>query len=472
MKQVLALCVLLFAGVASGATISGTVDAGGGFSVAAYMSGGTPVATTTTNAAGAYTLTVAAGTYRVLAYDPNGVFATSFYADADSFETSKDLVLTSATALTNINFHLVRAGYVAGHISGPASAVVAAYNAQSGTRRGFTTTDSGGNFRLALPPGSYAIAAYDEAVEYAPAVLAENVTIVAGETVTANLTLPLAANIAGVARDHLTLAPLAGINVTAYATGSGLRVTATTDANGRYSIIVPAGDYVVAAFGGDYVSQIAPATIHVAGRQTVSADFALTKGARASGHVTARASGVPLPGITVAAYDLNGRVVATTATDPTGAYALLVPPGTVKLLAFDDALQFATAYYLGAATFDETQPVALAEAQTLTADFAMSVAGRVTGNVTNAGSAALAGMQVIAYDAGFRNIAETTTDANGAFRLALPPGTYVIAVADPLRRYVSQLSDAVTVAPQQTVGPIPFRLNVAPVAPRKRAVRH
>ena len=47
---------------------------------------------------------IAGGQYHVLAYDPAGTFATSFYADAESFETSKVLALTSILTMSNVNF--------------------------------------------------------------------------------------------------------------------------------------------------------------------------------------------------------------------------------------------------------------------------------------------------------------------------------------------------------------------------------
>ena len=160
----LVLAALLLATVASAAGITGTVtnDTGAplpSMSVVAYRTDdGTIGGTATTNASGSYSITTSGGQYRVLAYDPSGVYATSFYSDAESFETSKVMVLTSILTALNINFRLVHAGFAAGHVTGPSgnalpNITVAAYN-PSGTRRGFATTDAAGNFTLALPPGT------------------------------------------------------------------------------------------------------------------------------------------------------------------------------------------------------------------------------------------------------------------------------------------------------------------------------
>ena len=180
MKKLLVLFLLL-ATSAGAATISGTVSHDGSplasMTVAAYTTAGELQTSATTNASGAYSLTVPAGAYHVLAFDAAGVFATSYYNDAESFETSATLTVTSSQNLTNINFVLPRAGFVVGHVTSAsgtslANMTVAAYNL-SGTRRGFTKTDASGNYTLSLPAGSYKIAAYDEALQYATTFFAD-----------------------------------------------------------------------------------------------------------------------------------------------------------------------------------------------------------------------------------------------------------------------------------------------------------
>jgi len=598
-----ALTALFVALAANAAGITGTVTNEtaaplASMTVAAYRtSDGTLAASATTNASGAYAIAnLPGGSYAVLAYDPSGVYATSFYSDAESFESSKIVQLQSIVTASNINFALVHAGFATGKVSSPSGTplpkmTVAAYN-PSGTRRGFTATDAAGNFTLALPPGTYRIAAYDDALIYATTFFnnatsfetAASVTIAATASVNTNLQLPAAAKNTGLVTDRTTLAPIANLRVTLYAsdgsvaartaTGTdgryavavrpgGLRVVVddpagtyattyvpdaesfatepivaaatgqtvivdatmvsagrlsgrvtdrtsgtpiagitaaaynlsgtirsmtTTDASGAYSLVVPAGDYRLGTFDAAlvylpqfYAAQpsFAGATlVHAAAVQTLSGfDFALSKGARVSGHVTSRSSGAPLNAITVGAFDVSGRLTASANSDASGNYVLLLPAGTLKLLAFDSALQYATAYYLDAATFDTTQLLSLSEGQSLTADFAMFEAGRISGVViAETTFAPLPNIGVIVYDSAFRIIAETSTDSGGSFRLAVPPGAYLIAAADPAHRYLPLFygggnGSTVNVSAHQDLGPLQFRLTAAVTLLRHRAVK-
>jgi hypothetical protein len=602
----LGILTLLGAIGANAATLSGTVtsDTGSplaGMTAAAYTTAGALAASGATTASGTYSLTVPAGTYRVLAYDPSGTFATSFYGDAESFETSASVAVSSAQNVTNLNFRLVRSGFVVGYVTATGgtplpNVTVAAYNL-SGTRRGFTKSGATGSFTLALPPGTFKVVAYDDALSYAPAFFenaasfaaATPLTVASTASTAANIELPPAAKIAGTVTDRATLATLPAMRVTAYAgdgsiaaqtlTGSdghfamaaragalrvvvddpqgdyattyvpdaesfstqpavsavaaetlpvnatmvrgGLlagRVTdrvsgaplanltavaynvdgttrafAATDAAGAYSIVVPPGDFRVGVFDSAliYLPQFYPSQTtfaaatpqHAIAQQSVGGlDFALTRGARVTAHVSARASGAALPGITVGAYELSGRLLASAITDASGTATLLLPAGTVKLLASDSSLQFANAYYLDAATFAATQPVALTEGQSLATTFSMTEGGRITGTVTSALTGApLAAMQVIVYDGTLQEIVQTTSDANGAFRIAVPAGTYIVAAADPAHHYATVFyAGATTAAGASSVGvttgrdtfPLALRLTAAEPLARRRTVRH
>jgi hypothetical protein len=602
----LGILTLMLAIGADAATISGTVTSDTGaplssMTVTAYTTAGVLTASDNTTSSGAYALTVPTGSYHVLAYDPNGTFATSFYAEAESFETSASITVTSTQSVTNINLRLVRSGTIVGRISTTGGAslpnvTVAAYNL-SGTRRGFTSTDSAGSFTLALPPGTFKIVAYDDALNYAPTFFdkatsfaaANAVSIASAESATVNIQLPLGAKLTGSITDRATLAALSAMRVTAYAgdgsiaaqslTGSDGRyamaaragalrvvvddpsgnyattyaldaesfstesavnatagqmlttnatmvrggrlagritdrvsgaplanITATafnaggttrsfanSDAAGAYSIVVPPGDFRVGVFDPAlvYLSQFYPnETVfgaatpqHAIAQQSVGGlDFTLPKGARVVAHVTSRTSGAALPAITVGAYDLGGRLLTSAATDGSGNATLLVTPGTIKLVAFDAALQFATSYYLDAPTFEATQALALTEGQSLAASFALIGAGRIHGSVTDAAtSAPIAAIQVVAYDASLQTIAETLTNDSGAFQLAVPAGSYVIAAADPAHHYATVFYSGATsplgattinVSIGQDIGPFPMHLTAAPIPPRRRAVRH
>jgi len=569
-------CTVVFTLAANAASISGTVtgDTGqplGGMSVDVYTAAGSLQQSSSTSNNGTYSLTVPNGSYRILAYDAAGIFATSFYADAESFETSATLAVSQN--LTGINFRLARAGYATGHVSAAPNMTVAAYNL-SGTRRGFTNTDSGGNFVLPLPPGDYKIAAYDAALAYATTFYpnaasfdaAGVIAIASTESVSVDIVLPVAAKVSGTITDRTTHAPLGSMRVTAYAadgsvagrgttatdgryalasrpgalrvvaddpagnyattfvpdaesfsveepvaatTGTTTTVNATMERGGRiagsvqpavpvtvvaynadgttrsftvttgaYSLVVPPGDFRLGVFDPAlvYLPQSYPSIVHVIAQQTIgSFDFTLTRGARVTGRVTSHATGNALAAMTVGAYDLTGHLLSSTQTNAGGAYALLLAPATVKLVAFDDAMRFATAYYLDARTFATTSALPLVEGEAATADFAMRDAGRISGSVTDATTfAPLAGIDVFVYDADFRTIAETKTDASGAFRVAVPAGSYSLAAADGTHRYENgpYIGGAINVGEGQDLGPFAIRLVPAPPPAHRRAIRH
>jgi hypothetical protein len=593
-----AVFALLLPVVAGAGTISGTVTTEAlaplpGMTVSAYTEEGALQATNVTSSAGKYSLSLPAGAYRLVAYDPAGVYAATFLHLAESFETSNIYQLGSTTTLAFQDAVLRLAGYVVGHITSAggsplANMTVAAYNSD-GTRRGFTTTDSAGAYTLALPAGTYRVAAYDEAASYATTFFdstasfdaAAPVAVVATQSLIANMKLPLGAKVAGTVTDRETLAPAARLRVTAWAadgteagttlTGSDGRfafavrsgayrfvvddptpvpayaatyapnaesfstatafdttagetltlnvsvvrgggfagnvrdatgqfspgnvvvsaynadgtVRAFTTAAGPFTVIVPPGDYRIGVYDPALVylpqfyslrSTFSTATVlHVTVGFASLPDFQLEKGARITGHVRSRTSSAALANITVGAYDLAGHVISSATTDASGAYALLLAPAAAKLIAFDPALRYATAYYLGAISFAASQSISPAAGTTLTADFAVADAGVVNGTVIDAATAApLAKMQILSYDANFNVAAETITDAAGSFHLALATGTYTIAAADPLNRYTgATYPSAVPIAAGQTAGPLHFALRAGEVTEtRHRAVRH
>src|SRR5688572_30495825 len=107
--------------LAQTAFVSGTVFGDGGqqlndMTVAAYTLSGELAATTATDNQGRYLLALPAATYRLLAYDNRGAYATSFYSNARSFETSAQITLAAGQQMTNINFMLVRGFKVSGRV--------------------------------------------------------------------------------------------------------------------------------------------------------------------------------------------------------------------------------------------------------------------------------------------------------------------------------------------------------------------
>lgn len=265
------LAILFAAAVANGQSfVSGKVTTVqgvplGGKVISAYTVDGTGEPITTISAAdGTYTMSLpSAGTWRLLAWDPTGIYATSFYRDASSFETSALITVGPGALVQNIDFRLHEALTVSGTVAGPggfaAGMTVSAYNLD-GTRRGFQTTDASGGFLLTLPPGTYKFAAWDDTGSLAPEFYREKVRFDAAETVTVaanvsgiHFTLERGATVTGRVTDEKTSQPLARIKIVAYDTAGNHIAHTFTNGLGSWSMVLPASatPYKFAAIAED-----------------------------------------------------------------------------------------------------------------------------------------------------------------------------------------------------------------------------
>lgn len=559
----------------------------------AYGADGTLQASGTTDVTGRYEFNVLAGSYRVLAFDPNGGFATEFSGDAPSFDESKPTtVATGQTAVVNFTLHL--AGKVVGNVntSGgtPWPMTVAAYNL-SGTRRGFTTTDDNGAYSMVLPPGTYKIAAYDERHAFAPSFYADRQTFADGDPVTVketqttsgiNFTLQLGANVTGIvtnaqliplanavvlaynaagvqlaftltdrdgtfamtlppgtyrlvavdpsfvyaagylngansfetspqlalaggdARNNLTFALQQGgqvagtiadavtgtgirnISVAAYNNDGTQRTFVTTDANGRYVLLLPPGNFRIAAFDNAlvYATQFYPqsnsfahatAVAPAPGQTITLPPIALSHGGWFSGFVTDKLNGAFIPGIVVAAYDSDGDQVSNGIASAAGRYRMIVPAGAYKLIAYDPQVLYAPAFGGGAISFNASSPFSIAGETESTVSFALARGTRVNGTVVDRSHAPVSDVSVIAYDLEQNQVATTISRTDGSFRFALVPGKYKFLVFDSNGRYGTTFmggptfAEAFTVTVEATGAPHLTVIVVPP--PKRRAVR-
>ncbi len=561
---------------------------------AAYNSAGQVQANTTTDINGRYELTVPAGSYRVLAYDPLGAFATQFANDAPSFEESPVTVVSGAQPVT-VDFALKRGKNVSGVVitSGgfPPAVTAAAYNL-SGTRRGSAATGAGGTYSIVLPPGTYKMVAYDDAGAFAPAFFRDRQTFTDADilTVTAMQTVPnvdffvqLGARLAGIVTDTsgtavpnavvlaynaagfqttfaiagadgrfaMTVPPgayrfvaidpayrlaagypngagsfegspeftLAGgqnrndlnfrldpggrvvgqvidaktgaglrnITVAAYNGDGSMRTFVSTDPNGLFTLLLPAGDFRIAAFDVAlvYATQFYAQSKSSAGAVGIASSvgqivtlqpFTLSHGGHIEGVVTDQGTGSRISGAVIAAYDTAGFEVATTSTLSTGTYRLILPAGAYRVIAYDPQLRYAPAFAVGAPNFESISPMTIAADADATLNFALRRGTVVTGSVVNESRAPIAGMQVDALDLKWNRVAGATTRSDGSFQLALAPGDYKFMAWDPLGRYRtsfmggSSFETATTITVDATGAP-KVTVIVDPPAHR-RAVRH
>ena len=459
---------LLFAVIAASAgaaTVSGVVtNPAGAFPgaiVASYDTAGSARATATTDASGHYSLTLPAGTYRLLAYDPAGKYATVFYGNADSFDTSAFIQFSEGAPL-EVSFTLPLAGMVAGSVSGGgaplASGVVEVYNL-SGTRRGSSTTSVSGQYSVVLPAGDYKVFAYDSKDAFAGVFAGDAhafaeagvVHVDPPATTTVSFALELAARISGTVVDAQTRAPLAGKLAYAYTVAGSLVKTTTTGTDGSFHFSLAPGSYrFVAADPSQVYAPVFYAASRsfersdivglVAGEERTDLTLAAERGGIVRGHVNANEK------MQIVAYNIDGTLHTSVETNATGDYALVVAPGTYKLAVIDADGQYATQFYPAAQTFASAAELSVSAGQQLTAiDFSPTRAGRFVGTVRDGATEQLLhGVNVVAYDPTGLRVAQTTTAADGTYRLSMTPGQYRLLAFDPGLEYATAYAGGAT----------------------------
>lgn len=448
--------------------------------VAAYNLSGTKRAFTITNASGLYQLVLPPGDYKLVAYDESGVYATTFYRTGRTFEEALVLHVSEA-ATTSASFRVEAAAHVQGRTVDKTTGgvlpamVIYAYTAE-GTFVSSTTSNALGAFSLALPPGTYRLAAADPARVYATAfsggtksfTTAAIIDLSPSET-QANVTLELerAAHISG------RVTPAANVIVFAYNVDGTAHTSARPDANGDYELVVAPGTYKLAAIDDSlaYAPQFwshrsdfasASEIFVVAGGSHSGFDFALERAGRISGNVGA-------PNINVSAYDAAGVLAATTRSALDGSYTLVVAPGAYRVLAFDDQLFYATSYAGDATSYDATIPVVVTADATVIANITLRRGVKLPGTVASIDGEPLDDVEVFALEAS-GDRAAATTSRGGTFTFSLAPATYHFVAFDRTGRFASQtLDEPVTITQSQTPLPIHFVLSGAG---RHRAARH
>ncbi len=286
-------------------TIEGAVnDARTGFPIA----GATVTCsghTVTTGADGAYSFTLVAGSYTVVASAPG--YQTG---------TVQNVTVTPAQ-VTTLNVSLTQIpGSISGQVTDALSqaAVAGAVVSCEGVS---ATSDASGQYLLSVPPAAGLLVTATAAGFHAASITGVNVT--SGQTTALNIALdPLLGAISGTVVDDATRLPLLGVTVT----GGG--VSATTDFRGAYGLAdVRIGTYTVHAALSGYSEGTVNGVV-VADGATATADLALTATVFGSigGKVTDAANGAGIQHATVSC----GALSATTAAD--GSYAITgVPAG-------------------------------------------------------------------------------------------------------------------------------------------------
>src|SRR5687768_5240533 len=249
------------------------------------------------------------------------------------------------------------------------------------------------------------------------------------------------ASFSGVVRNPSGLA-LGDMTVQAY-NPAGFPVTATTDSQGRYLLVVASGTYRLVAydnsgtwavsFYGGALSFEASQAFNVTEGQQVTANFVLSEGRSISGFVGSAATGAPLVGAIVAAYNLDGSRRTFVQTNADGSFNLTVPAGSYKIAAYHEVAPYIPTFFRNERLFglaDSVTPPAT------NINFGLATGTKLLGSVKErATGIPLSAMPVVAYDLQGNVQFRTETNPAGNFAFVLPPGSFKFAVEDPGGKY-------------------------------------
>lgn len=224
---------------------------------------------------------------------------------------------------------------------------------------------------------------------------------------------------------------------------AGLPTQARTDFQGRYQLVVPSGTYRLVAYDnsgtwavsyyGNALSYEASEAVNVTDGQRVMVNFVLSPGRSISGFVGNAATGAPLPGAVVAAYNLDGSRRTFVRTNSAGSFNLTVPAGSYKVAAYHEVAPYIPAFFRNERLFG------LADAVTPPAsniNFGLAPGTKLLGSVKEKVTGIpLAAMAVVAYDLQGNVQFRTETNPAGNFAFVLPPGSFKFAVEDPGGNY-------------------------------------
>lgn len=264
--------------------------------------------------------------------------------DNDAYTTALALQALYLASLPQPNPDFVRIqGNVVDALTGsPLSGVSVAL---SGAATASVVTASDGLFLFKdLPAGNYSLQL--TLANYAT--VSATTTAALGQTVDFGVLLMTkgaggtTGTVQGAVTDAATGAPLAGVSVTA----TGVATPALTDAAGRYQIPnVAAGTITVTAILAGYSPASATGTLSVGGILNFSPALTIDSALESTlkGTVTAAATGLPLPGVSIS---VTGSTTAQASTGAQGNYEIALLPGvftvTASLSGYDTVTASAT----------------------------------------------------------------------------------------------------------------------------------
>ncbi len=257
-----------------GGTISGTVtDQATGLPlqnvwVGAYPPAGGWVRDARTDSSGRYTIVgLTAGTYKVEFWD--AVHMTEWWNDQADQGSADPVAVTQGTDTPNIDAALAIGGSISGTVTDEATGLplqgvnVAAFTPAGGWVQSDATDSAGhytvgglhtGDYKVQFWHSSYVAEWWDDKTNFGAA---NTVAVVQGaDTPGINAALAVGGSISGTVTDEATGLPLQGVNVAAFSPTGGWVNSASTGADGTYTIGgLPTGDYKIRFWSSTYVAE-------------------------------------------------------------------------------------------------------------------------------------------------------------------------------------------------------------------------
>ncbi|MEI2325688.1 carboxypeptidase regulatory-like domain-containing protein [Priestia megaterium] len=400
----------------------------------------TVITTVTTNAQGQYTISnVTPGQY-------------SLTVSASNFQSQSRGVTINAGQTTVSNFTLIPSpGTVTGTITGSAGtpiegAVIEVLDSGSNVIAS-TTSNAQGQYTInQLAPGTFRLRA--TAQNFQTSLL--GFSIQAGQTTTQNIVLqPSPGILTGTLTDAQTGPPLIGGSVNVVNQAGVTIATATTNAQGQYTIAnLAPGNYTVTFGQQGYASQTVGTVIRA--NTTTTLSTALNQNVGVIAGTVTNNQGTPLIGTVINVF-LNNNLVASVNTNETGTYTIPnLAPGNYTVNALAQNFQ------------SQVKGAQVSAFQTTTVNFALIPdPGVLTGTIIDTNGNTVSGTIInVRTNAGGAVIGNAVSDQSGLYTVPnLAPGNYIVTATAPNLQTASQ---GTTIPSNQTTT-LNFTLAFSPV---------